>query len=135
MKYNGIISKKIKTIQDRLIKIKVLLPIKTKQLKDDYFLKSGIERTLQVCIEAVLDISNRINSLEGYSPITESFDSIKRLEDLKVIKRAEKYRNMVKFRNFIVHRYESVENEELVNICNNHLNDFEDFIKEIESYK
>ena len=134
MRYNGIISKKIKIVQDRLIKLKALQPLETKQLKEDYFLKSGIERTLQVCIEAMLDISNRINSLEGYSPITESFESIKRLEELKVIKDAEKYRNMVKFRNFIVHRYEAVDNEELVNICNKHLSDFESFIDEIENY-
>ena len=134
MRFNGVISRKIATIQDRLIKLKSLRPVKTKQLKDDYFLKSAIERTLQVCVEAVIDIASRINSLQDYSPTTESYDTIKRLEDLKIIKNAEKYKNMIKFRNFIVHRYESVDNEELVNICNNHLQDFEDFIKEIENY-
>ena len=134
MKYNGIISRKILIIQDRIIKIQKLLPIKTKQLHNDYFLKSGIERTLQVCVEAMIDIANRINSIKGYSPVTESFDSMKRLEDLNVLNDAEKYRNMIKFRNLIVHRYESIDNAELVYICNNCLSDFEAFIKEIENH-
>ena len=134
MKYNGIISKKISAIQERLIKIRSLLPLKTNHLSKDYFLKSGIERTLQVCVEAMIDIANRVNSISGYSPVTESFESIKRLEDLKILKNAEKYRMVIKFRNLIVHRYESIDNAELVNICNNCLSDFDDFIYEIENH-
>ena len=134
MRYNGVISKKIDIIQERLIKLRSLLPVRTQQLKKDFFLKSGIERILQVNVEAMIDIANRINSLEGNSPLTDSFASIKRLEDLKILKDAEKYKPMIKFRNFIVHRYETVEDSELVNICNNHLSDFEKFIKEIENY-
>ena len=132
MKYNGIISRKIDTIEERLIKLRSLLPLKTKQLSNDYFLKNGVERTLQVCVEAMIDIANRINSIKGLSPLTTSFNSVQRLEDLKIIKKADKYVPMVKFRNLVVHRYESIDTEELVNICNNYLSDFEDFIKEIE---
>ena len=132
MKYNGVILRKINAIEERLIRLHSLLPLTTEILQKDYFLKSGIERTLQVCVEAVIDIANRIISIKGYSPPTSSYDSIKKLETLNIIKDAEIYENMIKFRNFVVHRYESVDNSELALICNNNLSAFERFIKEIQ---
>ncbi len=134
MKYNGIIAKKIEVIEDRVLKLKTLLPLNTQKLQDDYFLKSGIERTLQVCVEVIIDIAERIIALEKLTPVTSSYKAIERLEVMRVIKMASKYKSMIQFRNFVVHRYESVENEELVSICNNYLNEFNDFIKEIQNY-
>lgn len=42
---------------------------------------------------------------------------------------------MIQFRNFIVHRYESIENEILLDIVKNHLDDFARFVQEIETYE
>lgn len=135
MKYNGIIVKKIEIIEERLLKLEKLLPLTTEVLANDFFLKSGVERTLQVCIEAVIDISERIISLEGGSPATSSFNALKKLEDYGILEQADNYRKMIQFRNFIVHRYESIDNEELVFICNTKLNDFKDFIVELQNYE
>lgn len=135
MKYNGVIVRKIEIIEERLLKLEMLTPLTTQTLARDFFLKSGIERTLQVCIEAVIDIAERIISLEGLSPATCSFNSLKRLEDLDILKDAEKYKGMIQFRNFIVHRYESIDAQELVNVCNNHLQDFREFIVEIKRHE
>lgn len=133
MKHNGVISKKIELLEEELSFIKSLKVINTEELKRDHKLKRAIERSLQICVEIVIDISNRILSLQGQSPSTASFESLKRLQGLGIIKDAYKYENMIKFRNFVVHRYESINNEELVNICNNHLFDFKNFISEIEN--
>ncbi len=135
MKYNGVITKKIEMIEDRILKLKGLQPLDTQKLQADYFLKSGVERTLQVCVEAVIDIAERIIALGKLSPVTSSYKAIERLEVMGIIKEANKYKNMIQFRNFVVHRYESVENEELVAICNNNLNDFIDFIGEIQNVR
>ena len=135
MKYNGVISKKIEHIEYRILKLESILPLTTSALKSDFFLKSGIERTLQVCIESVIDISERIIALENCTPATTSYNALKKIEDLGVIKSAEKYKKMVQFRNFIVHRYESIDDEELVYICNNQLKDFKSFIEELEQYE
>ena len=134
MKYNGVITKKIEQIESRLLKLKSILPLTTEVLQNDFFLKSGVERTLQVCVEAVIDIAERIISLENLSPATTSYSAFKKLEEINIIKDADKYKKMVQFRNFIVHRYESINNEELVYICNHQLDDFWDFIREIENY-
>ena len=135
MKYNGVIAKKIEQIEERLLKLQGVCPLNTNRLQKDFFLKSGIERTLQVCIEAMIDISERIIALEGLSPATTAYNALKKIEDLGVIQSAEKYKKMVQFRNFIVHRYESIDNAELVYICNTQLDDFNKFIKEIRNYE
>jgi uncharacterized protein YutE (UPF0331/DUF86 family) len=135
MKYNGVIIKKIEIIEERVLKLEHLVPLQSNLLEKDFFLKSGIERTLQVCIEAVIDIAERIISLEDISPATTAFNALSKLEDIGILADAQHYKKMIQFRNFIVHRYEAVDNEELVFICNNKLNDFKDFINEIQLYE
>ena len=46
----------------------------------------------------------------------------------------QSYSHVVQFRNFIVHRYESVDTAILCDIVNNHITDVVKFKKEIESY-
>lgn len=134
MKFNGVIQVKIEHIEERVLKLRNLHPLSSETLQQDFFLKSGIERTLQVCIEAVIDIAERIIALQNLSPVTTSFAALVKLEDLGIIASAEKYRKIVQFRNFIVHKCESVANEELLSVCKNNLSDFDDYIKEIQSY-
>ena len=38
---------------------------------------------------------------------------------------------MAKFRNMVVHLYERIDEEEIYNIVQNHLDDFEYFIKQV----
>lgn len=133
MKYNGVITRKIELLNQELTFLRSLIPVTTESLKKDLKLKRAIERSLQICIEIIIDISNRILSLAGQSPSTASFESLKRIQTLGVLKDAYKYENMIKFRNFIVHRYESIDDEELVNICSRHLEDFDCFIGEVEN--
>ena len=104
------------------------------RLEEDHFLKRGIERTLQVCVEAVIDVAKRILSRQDLPPVTSGAESLEALQRLGIIRDAGDYARMVQIRNFVVHRYESVDNEVLVDICNRRLSDFEAFIREIEQY-
>ncbi len=135
MKYNGVIQRKIERIAENTRKLRSLLPVSSEQLEKDFFLQKGIERTLQVSVEAMIDVANRIGSLENQPPASESFGSLKTLQDLEVLQDAERYRDMIRFRNFVVHRYESIETEILVAILTNHLCDFDHFIKEIQGHE
>lgn len=135
MKFNGVIQRKLERIAENTRKLKSLLPIASERLKADFFLRSGIERTLQVSVEAMIDIANRIGSLDNQPPASESYMSLRMLQDMGVIENAERYRDMIRFRNFMVHRYEHIDHEIIVAILTNHLGDFEAFIKEIEVYE
>ncbi|OGV74685.1 MAG: hypothetical protein A3K19_25465 [Lentisphaerae bacterium RIFOXYB12_FULL_65_16] len=49
-----------------------------------------------------------------------------------ILKDRSVYVKMIQFRNFIVHRYESIDNAILSDICTHRLDDFETFIREID---
>lgn len=133
--YNGVILRKLERIAENTRRLRSLLPVTSEQLKADFFLQKGIERTLQVSVEAMIDVANRIASLENQPPVSESYAALKVLQDLGVLKDSESYRDMIRFRNFVVHRYENIETDVLVAILTNHLGDFDQFNKEIQSYE
>ncbi len=135
MKYNGVIQRKIERIAENTRRLRALLPVTSDRLASDFFLQAGIERTLQVSVESMIDIANRIGSLENQPPASESYRALLMLQDLGVIQDAERYRDMIRFCNFIVHRYETIEPDIIVSILTKHLGEFDDFIKELELYE
>jgi len=135
MKYNGVVQRKLERIAENTRKLRSLLPVACEQLQSDFFLQKGIERTLQVSVEAMIDVANRIGSLEGQPPASESYQSLCTLKELGVIESADRYRDMIRFRNFVVHRYENIDAKILVAILTNHLGDFDHFNKEIQTHE
>jgi len=95
-------------------------------------LYNALERALQVSIEIMIDVSERILALEKIPPQNFASDSIKKLAEINIIKDASKYMDMGRFRNFIVHRYEYIDLDILFNIAKNKLNYFNDFVNEIK---
>ena len=131
MKYNGVILKKFAVLETELARLRALGAITPAQLDAEHFLKHGIERALQICVEIVVDVAQRILSIEGRSPTPTAFDAMSGLESLGVIVSAERYRAMIQFRNFVVHRYERVDSAVLVQILRQHLGDLEAFRDEV----
>ncbi|MFW5914988.1 MAG: type VII toxin-antitoxin system HepT family RNase toxin, partial [Planctomycetota bacterium] len=132
MGINGTIQRKLEFIAENMNRLENLKPTSVSTLEEDFFLKSGIERTLQISIEAMIDVANRILAIEQQPPASNSYESLKRLQQLGYIQDAEVYRDMVRFRNLIVHRYENIGNGILVGILRRKLHLFRDFIGEIE---
>ncbi len=131
MKYNGVILKKFSVMENEIARLRGLGAVTIESLENDHFLKHGVERSLQICIEIVVDVSQRILSLEGRQPAPTAFDALAGLEAMGIIASAEKYRTMIQFRNFVVHRYENVDPSVLVSILNVHLGDLEAFRNEV----
>jgi uncharacterized protein YutE (UPF0331/DUF86 family) len=131
MKYNGVILKKFLIMDNEVACLRALGAVTSARLDGDHFLKHGIERALQICVEVVVDVAQRILSLEGRQPAPSAFDALKGIEAMGVIASAERYRAMVQFRNFVVHRYERVDSAVLVSILGQHLDDFAAFRNEV----
>ena len=132
MKYNGAIPREFGVLDDEVARLRGLGALSSERLAADHFLKHGIERSLQICVEIVIDVAQRILSLEGRSPAATSFAALEGLVSLGVIKDAERYRKMVQFRNFVVHRYERVDSAILVDILTHNLSDLEQFRGEVQ---
>lgn len=132
---NGVLARKVEIISETVRKIRGLPGITIRTLDEDYFLKRGIERSLQISIEAILDIAHRLISLLGQPPASTGSKALEALESLGVIRDASSYKKMIQFRNLVVHRYDTVDNAVLLDILRNHLDDFDRFVGEIRKYE
>lgn len=131
---NGVIAQKLQTLDEVLTELRSLGQVEARQLQQDWLTWRAIERELQILVEIVLDICQRLISLTGQTPATTGVDAVERCIKLGVLTDDEVYRQMVRFRNFIVHRYDRVDVDILVDVVNNRLAHFEQFRDEILGY-
>jgi uncharacterized protein YutE (UPF0331/DUF86 family) len=133
MKYNGIIERKLRVMEENISDIQSWEISSYQKLKENSMLQKATERSLQISLEVIIDISERILALNNSQPGNSASDNMKKLEDLGVIKSADIYSDMVRFRNFIVHRYEKIDIKILYSIVRNKLHLFHQFSDEIRS--
>lgn len=135
MRINGVIERKLRAIEENIDAIKSWKIENFQQFSESSLLQKATERALQISIEVMIDISERILALNKLTPANTSVENIQKLEKLGVIQSANDYADMIRFRNFIVHRYEKVDTEIVYSIIKNKLNLFDKFVEEIRSYK
>ena len=131
MKYNGVIEAKIRVIDETLLEIESWQIDSFSAFKANYVLQKAVERTLQIVIEAIIDIGEHILALNKWPCPSSSSAVICRLQEVGMISDDEEYTNMIRFRNFIVHRYEKVDLAIVYNILKNKLSVFHKFVNEI----
>ena len=131
MRYNGIIENKLRIIEEKLNDIRSWDVRSYDQFIRNSMLISAVERALQVAIEVMIDISERILALEEVTPLDSAAGNIEKLQEMKIIRPLPEYANMVKFRNYIVHRYEKINPEIVYSIVQYKLPLFESFIEDI----
>ncbi|MBC8488167.1 MAG: DUF86 domain-containing protein [Bacteroidetes bacterium] len=133
MKYNGIIEDKLRIIERKLEEIRSWKIDSFEDFQQSTLLQNAAERALQVAIEVMIDISERILSLKKIPPRNTAAENITQLQKLNIIKSVPEYSDMIKFRNFIVHRYEKIDLEIVYAILKNKLFLFESFIEDIRN--
>ncbi len=133
MKYNGIIERKLQFIESKLEEIRSW-NIKTyEMLQNSSLLQNATERALQVAIEVMIDISERVLALENISPQETASGNIQKLQEIGIISAKSEYMDVVRFRNFIVHRYEKIDLDIIYAILKNKLHLFDEFVSEIRN--
>ena len=133
MKYNGIIEAKLRTIEEKLLEIESWQIISYEKLKMNSMLRNATERALQVAIDSIIDICEHILALEGISAPDTSANVVKKIIEIGIITNSPEYLEMIRFRNFIVHRYEKIDLEIVYAIVSNKLPVFRNFIHEIRN--
>jgi len=132
--YNGVIEKKLALLDDYYLKAQTLVPASHEALARNWERQKAIERVLQVMVEIMIDIADRFIALHNHPPAATSAESMQKLKELGIISDAGIYAQIVRFRNFIVHRYEQVDSEIMYAIMTNHLDDFLKYIREIHDF-
>lgn len=131
---NGVIAQKLQSLDQVLAELRTLGRVSPRQLDQDWRTKKAVERNLQVMVEVVIDICQRLLSLDGQAPAATGRDAVDRVIKSGFINHRDAYFKMVQFRNFVVHRYEHVDNEILAGMVNQRLGDFERFRDEVLDY-
>ena len=131
---NGIILQKLQSLDETISELRSLGPVSAGELLQDWRTRRAVERDLQVLVEVVIDICQRVIALSGQTPATTGGDAVERCIAMGAIADRESYRQMVRFRNFIVHRYERVDVEILAEMVNRRLEDFAQFRQEVLAY-
>ena len=133
MKYNGIVQRKLALLDRYLLELHGnLKDVDFAGFRDNWAMQRMSERVLQVMVELVIDIAERVIAIEKAGPVASSAEAIEKLVELGVIKSAEPYAKMVRFRNFIVHQYEEIDPAIIFDIAKNRLDDFRLFRDEID---
>lgn len=133
MTFNGVIHRKLALLDTQVMNLrKYLKGVDRETFVHDWGLRSMTERALQVAIEIVIDIAERIAALHGAGPVSSSSEAIRKLVQLEILESETPYVAMVRFRNFIVHEYEEIDPDLLYELATEKLDDFSLFRQEID---
>jgi len=133
MKYNAVVHRKFALLDKYLIQLQnQLKDVNLEAFKNDWALQRMTERVLQVMVEVVIDIAERIIANKGVGPAATSAEAIKKLVELQVLKSAQPYTDMIRFRNLIIHQYEEIDPVIVFNIAKNKLDGFRQFRDEVD---
>ena len=110
--------------------------ITLEELVGNDVLLSAVERNLQVAIECVLDIGNRIIAEKGFESPDDNEDIIRILGGEGVVPSdfAEDIKGIAGFRNILVHEYTKIDYELLYNYLEHRLDDLREFAGHISAY-
>ncbi len=128
-----LVLRKLAELEEYLEQIKEYANISTEQYSREWKSQRIIERTLQMMIESCADIAGHIISDRGYRVPTSYADTFRVLYEKDVLTKDlfETMEKISKFRNIIVHHYDRIAPEIVVNILRKDLDDFLAFKKVI----
>jgi len=110
--------------------------VTVRQLRDDYELRSAIERNFQVGIEAALDIAEVIISEQGLEKPDDYRGAILTLGRKGVLPAgfAKRFAPAASFRDILVHGYAEVDLVRLHGYLVEELKDFDEFARYVTEY-
>ena len=133
MKPNGVIQRKLALLDDQVLHLqKCLQGISLDQFREDWAVRSMTERALQVSIEIVIDVSERLVAYAEAGPVATAAEAIGKCVTLGFLSGESPYKDMVGYRNLIVHEYERIDPEITYTLATQRLMDFRAFRDEID---
>ncbi len=122
----ALILRKLAQLEEYLKQVGEFSSISVEEYAGDWKTQRIVERTLQMMIETCTDIANHIISDEGLRAPDSYSDTFKVLFENRIIdeKLFDTMSKMAKFRNIIVHQYDTIDATIVVTILKKHLKDF-----------
>ncbi len=124
------IRERVDIIQQNLVRLEEIRQAPWEDFQADYLKVEASKHLLQTAIEAMIDICAHFVARLRLKIPKDSAGLIRALEKAGLLPKehADKYVNMVKFRNLVVHLYAEVDDCQVYGILQNNLDDFRTFI-------
>lgn len=131
-----IITRKLRDLEGYIQQLRKFQSYSYNEIKDNLEKIWAIEHGLQISIQTIIDIGNHILAMIGENQIEEYVDILDKLSKHNVLppRFVADIRGMVGFRNILVHRYGEVNPQQVYDVLQNELDDFEKYIGYIQSY-
>ena len=131
-----IIAEKISLIAENMDKLKFLKELPEDEFYQDFRNLYSTKHLLQISIEAMIDIANHIIARMGLGRPKSYAESFSILAEKNIIEAdlSDIFATMAKFRNRVVHLYNTVDPSEVRSILHNNLGDFAIFLEQIRLY-
>jgi len=125
-----LLSRKLSRLRSYVEVLKCAEDITWEKYRSDLRAKAFVERYLHLAIEEVIDIANHFVSFYKWREPTGYRDLFSILKEHGIIKEKHlpTFQNMASFRNMLVHRYETIDDELVFGMFKKRLDDFELFI-------
>jgi uncharacterized protein YutE (UPF0331/DUF86 family) len=123
-------------LQGYLEKLAILAAVPEDAFLQDFTNVESAKHLLQVSIECCLDMAHHIVADEGYRTPTDYYDTFVVLNENGILPEAfmPTLRQMVSFRNRLVHLYWDVDDATVYRILQENLGDFETYVRYILDY-
>jgi uncharacterized protein YutE (UPF0331/DUF86 family) len=131
MPINGVIEKKLRFLEETLADLESWPLGDPAQFARNSLLRRAVERALQLVVESMIDVAERILAVQHLVPADTAAQNLKRLQEIGILRDVDRFAEMVRFRNFIVHRYEQIEPQIVYSLAKTKLSCFHDFVAEI----
>jgi len=118
--------------------LKKLEPFKAKEKEEilqDPYMQDIIERNLEVAAQAVIDIANRVISIEGLEKPRDYYEAILRLGEAEILPLdfAQNLAPIAGFRNILVHDYMDIDWNEVYSHLHQ-LHDLSKFMNHVKNW-
>jgi len=131
MAINGVVESKLRFLEQTLAELESWPVGDLVDFAGNSMLRRAVERALQLAVESMIDVAERILAARRLSPGDTAAQNLHRLQEIGILTDADQYAEMVRFRNFIVHRYEQIEPQIVYGLAKSKLSRFRDFVDEI----
>jgi len=126
-----IIQRKLSVMDSRLQNLETLKLLERQEFLASFQAVDAAKYNLQVCIEALIDVSNHVVARERWGIPSTSAEAVKLIVQHGVLGKDKESSlvQMVKFCNRIVHLYQDVDDSEIYRILQENLVDIKGFMQ------
>ncbi len=131
-----LVSRKLSQLQSYVEELERAEDIGWEKYRSDLRSRAFVERFIHLAIEEAIDVANHFVSFYHWREPTSFRDLFSILHEHGIIPRDHllTFQNMATFRNMLVHRYGSIDDQLVFGIFRKHLGDFHLFIALIRDW-